>query len=197
MPDIRCHGGVRKNARFVSGGRGSDDSYGRNDEFRTISGSNGYIRRADFVGESQRHDSPARAYKISVPTFETLYEKMNNEGVLRLDELSDDLKEQAKTRLNIYTVLNFVNMHYGSASCLAASSVFTAEKRFDGKIASSVVYLYIFETGIPIAVVFEPFGEKQFTAKGILLWAGDTSALSKVREVFEPFGCNVENIQQN
>lgn len=143
------------------------------------------------------YDSPARAYKISVPTFETLYEKMNNEGVLRLDELSDDLKEQAKTRLNIYTVLNFVNMHYGSASCLAASSVFTAEKRFDGKIASSVVYLYIFETGIPIAVVFEPFGEKQFTAKGIFLWAGDTSALSKVREVFEPFGCNVENIQQN
>ncbi|MDY4894429.1 MAG: hypothetical protein SO532_00900, partial [Candidatus Borkfalkiaceae bacterium] len=65
------------------------------------------------------YDSPARAYKISVPTFETLYEKMNNEGVLRLDELSDDLKEQAKTRLNIYTVLNFVNMHYGSASCLA------------------------------------------------------------------------------
>lgn len=152
--------------------------------------------QTSFV-QANDYDSPARAYEISVPSFEDLYEKMNNEGVLRLDELSDDLKEQAKTRLNIYTVLNFVNMHYGSASSLAASSVFMAEKRFDGKIASSVVYLYIFETGIPIAVVFEPFGEKQFTAKGIFLCAGDISTLSKVREVFEPFGCNVENIQQN
>ena len=112
------------------------------------------------------------------------------------DELPDNLKEQIKAKFNFYLVLNNINNQYPDWDALVISSVLTADKTYNGKISSSTAYLYTFETGKPIVVVFEPFGDKQFTAKGYFIFADDVSTLSNVREIFEQYGCSVENVNR-
>ncbi|MBE5754072.1 MAG: hypothetical protein E7340_01870 [Clostridiales bacterium] len=110
----------------------------------------------------------------------------------QLDKLSDNLKEQIEYKFSFSTIINTLNNNDYKTAVLSNS--FKATKTFDGKISSSEVYLYTFETGKAIAVIFEPFGEKQFTATGYFVFVENLSSLSKIREVFEPFGCTVENI---
>ncbi len=152
----------------------------------------------DFRDESiiaKDYDSPTRAYLISIPSFEVLYQKYQNADTSSFDELSDGLKEQVKGWFNFYTVLFRINADHVGIDELSIFSTLFANKKFDGKITSSKAYLYIFETGRPIVVVFEPFGDKQFTAKGYFLFVNDVSTLSKVKEIFEPYGCDVENVK--
>lgn len=143
--------------------------------------------------QAKDYDSPTRAYQISAPNFDSLYEEFGNINETLLNELSDELKEQIEAKFSFYTILNDINFNCRDRNALVISTSLYAEKTFDGKIPSTIIYLYTFETGKPIVVVFEPFGNEHFTAKGYFLFADDVSTLSKARELFEHYGCNVKN----
>ena len=148
--------------------------------------------------KAKDYDTPTRVYKISVPVVDAYFEHLRthakNWDKSPYDKLSDNLKEQIKNRYSFLTIVDHLNSIYNWDG-LVLSSAFMAYKKFDGNISSSTVYLYTFETGTPIIVLFEPFGDKQFTAKGHFVFAEDLSSLSKVRDVFEQFECSVENIK--
>ena len=151
--------------------------------------------KIDLV-KAKDYDSPTRVYQLSIPSFDILCQKFKTMDTSSFDELPDNLKEQIKAKFNFYLVLNNINNQYPDWDALVISSVLTADKTYNGKISSSTAYLYTFETGKPIVVVFEPFGDKQFTAKGYFIFADDVSTLSNVREIFEQYGCSVENVNR-
>lgn len=144
--------------------------------------------------KAKDYDSPTRTYRISIPSFDTLAKETSNIDTVLFNELSDSLKEQIKVRVDFYTALNYVNSAI-DVNAIYIASTLIAKKTYNGTISSSSAYLYTFETGTPIVVVFEPFGNKQFTATGCFLFRDDATTLSKVREIFEPFGCNIENVK--
>lgn len=144
--------------------------------------------------KAKDYDTPIRAYKINVPTFESFVENTEIFNEEQLNKLSNNLKDQIENRDYFLYATTMLNNAYGPEGAVI-SSIFQASKIFDGKISSPIVYLYIFEMGKAIAVTFKPFGEKQFTAQGHFIFVEDLFSLSKVREVFEPFGCVVENLK--
>ena len=137
------------------------------------------------------YNAPINAYKITPPSFQTMLELM--EGEQLIEGLSSNLLEQMEGRYDINYILTTLTNAYGSHALIARSS-FMAKKVFDGALSETVVYLYLFETGKPIAVVFTPFGEKQFTANGGFVF-GEFSSLTEVESMFVPFGCQVEKIK--
>ncbi len=145
--------------------------------------------------KAKDYDTPICVYKISSPSFDAFVQNLNLDKT-KLDELSENLKEQIENKYSFSTIINLLNQEvfniYGT-DALVLSSSFVANKVFDGKISSSSMYLYTFETGKAIAVVFTPFGENKFKASGHFVFTEDISSLSKAREIFEPFGCTVEN----
>ena len=149
--------------------------------------------------KAKDYDTPTRVYKISVPSYDTLIQKMatdetNETKIDEFNELPDNLKEQIENKFSFQVITNLINSKSGSNG-VVISSTFNARNTYNGKISSSVAYLYTFETGKPIVVFFEPFGDKQFTASGNFIFAEKLSSLSEVRELFEPFGCFVENVK--
>lgn len=147
--------------------------------------------------KAKDYDTPTRAYKISVPSFDTFIQKMGTYDKTQIDEfneLSDNLKEQIENKFSFQIITNWINSKSGNDE-LVISTIFNARNTYNGKISSSVAYLYTFETGKPIVVLFAPFGDKQFTASGNFIFAKNLSSLSEVRELFEPFGCFVEKVK--
>ena len=143
--------------------------------------------------KAKDYDTPTRVYKITTPTFDWFMQNMGDMEE-EFNGLSDSLKEQVNKRYSFASVINMLNNQYGLDATIL-SSIFIASKTFDGKLESSVIYLYTFETGRAIAVSFEPFGEKQFTATGYFVFAEDLSSLSAVRDAFEPIGCTAEEVK--
>lgn len=146
--------------------------------------------------KAKDYDTPTRVYKISVPSYDTIIQKMvtDETKIDDFNELPDNLKEQIENKFSFPVITNLINSKSGSNG-FVISSTFIARNTYNGKIPSSVAYLYTFETGKPIVVLFAPFGDKQFTASGNFIFAENLSSLSEVRELFEPFGCFVENVK--
>lgn len=188
----------------ISACNNSPDLYQKGIEITTIMGemvnSETYVEmivggghcNLDLV-KAKDYDTPTRAYKISIPAFDLFVQNMKSVDETKFNELPDNLKEQIENKYSFLTIVSFLNSYYGSSESLLLWSSLFASKTFDGKISSSIAYLYTFETGRPIIVLFEPFGGERFKANGQFVFAEDLSSLSKVREVFERFGCTVEN----
>lgn len=148
----------------------------------------GEITTAYF--QAKDYDSPTRVYKLSYPNpFDAL-----NSGYLNkepFDNLDDELKEQVLNHFDFTSVLHAINV-YSMGDYF--TQLFSAKKTYEGTLSEPVIYLYTFETGKPITVVFEPSGTKQFTAAGYFVLSDKFTSLSAVREVFEPYGCAVEEV---
>lgn len=96
------------------------------------------------------YSSAAAIYELSIPEESLLHSDID------LDDFSGDLKEQM--RFSLYSsFVTQLNAKEGGSSRVVASSIFSASKSFVSKGLDDIaVYLYVFENGYPIVVVFTP-----------------------------------------
>ena len=91
-------------------------------------------------------------------------------------------------------LLNQLNAQDG-ASTLAAASLCTASDAFMAaeEETADCVYLYTFDSGVPIAVIFTAAGESTVSATALFLLSGAVTVDSEeaVRASFEPLGFTV------
>lgn len=140
------------------------------------------------------YDTPTNVYKISVPTsLEIIHE--NNEIYELWDKLPDNLKEQIENKFSFYTIISLIisseneniNDSYFSIS-------WYAKKTFNGNIDKSIAYLYTFETGKPIIVIFENDNNK-ISATSFFIPSKSLNTLSNIREIFKKYNCNVNKLE--
>lgn len=144
------------------------------------------------------YDTPIKCYGMTVPSAERLIESVGSADYKeQFESLSPTLQEQIKSRSTFLTVINYENFSNSSVSsveAMALSAIYAAHLKFNGKLDETVAYLYIFETGKPIVVIFTPIDKKHFLADGYFFFSKDCSSLSSVRNIFEKYGCNVEKV---
>ena len=168
------------------------------DQYQSIMGYNDIgIYNFDYV-KAKDYDTPTRMYKLTEPTFEAFFDLTNldDEKKTQFMELPDELKDQIKKRIGFNTIFSVINQQDNDFEIYLISSAIIANKTYYGNLPQTVAYLYTFETGKPIAVVFKQTGNNQFTASGYFVFAEGLTSLSGVREVFEPYGCTVEVLEQ-
>ncbi len=145
------------------------------------------------------YDRPIRCYRISQPDPETVKQifLFPEDGDKELfDSLPDALKEEYKnyndTATLFSTVFQRVQFSSPSSHSMGLSICRTLRILPNAKIDAPVAYLYIFETGKPIAVLFTQKSDSEVSVQGYFLINSDYATLSATRDIFEPFGCTVE-----
>lgn len=161
---------------------------------RLLSGSDSIdeFRKQKLVADD--YDSPTHVYSITVPSADELLGTMGEDSTELYNELSDLLKEQIDKRIGFNYIINTINAKEGGTTMIAASSLYNAVTSFDNvSLSDDIAYLYVFEDGMPIIVVFTA-GENGVGANGYFMFKSELSDISDVKELFEPFGCEVNRI---
>lgn len=151
--------------------------------------------RAYFIAND--YDTPIRAYKITQPTSDMVKQKLLlREGEEEeLNNLPEVLREELITRytnLNIIfeVVLNYIQS--SDSGTFFSSTCNTSTVIENATIEKAVAYLYIFETGKPIVVLFSNNQQGGVRVQGMFLTNSTYETLSLTRDIFEPYGCTVE-----
>lgn len=137
------------------------------------------------------YDSPIAVYSVEIPGAKDILSKLGSENIDDYDELSDNLKEQMEHRVSFSSIISSINAKSG-ASTMALCSLLTATKYDkDIELDKSIVYVYVFEKGIPIAVTFTESGY----ANGQFLVLGDSKSHEDISEIFDQYSCKVDKIK--
>lgn len=135
-----------------------------NDTWVDILTANKSIRERITQAAASDYTQPAAVYQLSFP--------MEDASALANIPDFSSLPESLRTALShrLYSVLvNQINAAAG-AEVLAAATVCTASKAFQSReCTTDMLYLYTFESGCPIAVVFTPGEDSTVTATATLL----------------------------
>lgn len=132
------------------------------------------------------YHAPIAVYEVDTPDTEDVLSKLGIGSADDYDKLSDNLKEQLDHRVSFSSIISAINAQSGT-DAMALCSLLTATKR-DKEIVleESVVYLYVFEKGVPIAVTFTESGY----ANGQFVLLNDD-----VSEIFDCYSCKVKKIR--
>ena len=99
---------------------------------------------------------------------------------------SETVKSQIKNSFGFLTVVrSYINTYGATFTALSAS--YTIEKTFEGNLLSHIAYLYLFEKGTPIIVIFEPLSNQLFKATGLFLF-GDYNTFLNLLLNYESIG---------
>lgn len=124
----------------------------------------------------------------AITAGEDFYSGLTELGVM--DDLSEVLQKALKSRAMASQTLQINS--YGGVECLAAASVCTASKSFvDTRVLEDVVYVYIFENAVPVAVSFVVGESGAVSATGNFIIYEDFSGAS-AEEMREFFGLDVD-----
>lgn len=129
------------------------------------------------------YTAPQAVYEIEVPTLGDILAYAESETIT--ESFSDPLKKMLDNR-SASSLVNLVNSRTGAAA-LATSSVYTAAKTFvSSETKESTVYLYTFQNGNPIAMVFTTGEDSTVTATGTFLMAGgfDAASVEQLQALF-------------
>lgn len=122
------------------------------------------------------YTEPEAVYELSVPEFATLLALLDEE-MAGFETLSDELQTQLNTR-SASSFITQLNAMEGVTS-IAASSVFSASKLFvNHEITENTIYLYTFEIGHSVAIVYTPGENHAVNATGFFLMNEDISTES-------------------
>ena len=151
----------------------------------------GKVRAKDY-------DTPVKVYNISQSTFEKTIEELSKNGSTfkeTYEKLPDSLKEQLKQRINFSSVINLNNQSSSNFEQIVLANNFVAQRSKKGTIKQETAYLYIFETGKPIIVLFTPITNEEYRMVGMFFMVEECETLSEVRTLFEPYGCEVSIVK--
>ena len=141
----------------------------------TMSSSQEIEEKASELAQGN-YSKPKAVYELTVPTFATLLALLDEE-MAGLEELSPELQAQLNTR-SASAFITQLNAMEGTTA-LATSSVFTASKLFvSSALSENTIYLYTFEQGHSIAIVYTPGENNAVSATGYFLLNEDISTES-------------------
>ena len=130
------------------------------------------------------YSSASAIYELSIP------EESLTHGDFDFDDYSGDLKEHM--RVSLYSsFVSQLNAKEGGSTQVVATSIFAASKSYVCKSLEDIaVYLYVFENGYPIVVVFTPGESGAIRAYGnFLLNEGvNTDDAEQIEESFSELG---------
>lgn len=152
--------------------------------------------RQKFIAND--YDTPIKKFSITYPNSEKMLDNLISTGEIEIDDLnslSDSIKEQILQRVSPQGIIYNINsIEDHSLYNYILRSVYVAKKQFDNcKINDNIIYLYVFETDMPIVITFESKGDS-VCAEAQFLLVKEKNTLSELREIFEPFGCEVNPI---
>ena len=133
------------------------------------------------------YTAPQAVYEIEVPTLGDMLAYAESDAVT--ESFSDSLKKLLDNR-SASTLVNLVNSRTGTAA-LATSSVYTASKTFvSSETRKSTFYLYTFQNGNPIAIIFTTGEDDTVTATGTFLMADglDAASIEQLQALFREAG---------
>lgn len=142
------------------------------------------MRQALATGD---YAAPQAVYEIEVPTMGDILAYAESENVT--ESFSDSLNKLLDNR-SASSLINLINSRSGTAA-LATSSVYTAAKTFvSSEAKESTIYLYTFQNGNPIAVVFITGEDSAVTATGTFLMADglDAASVEQLQALFREAG---------
>lgn len=142
------------------------------------------MRQALATGD---YAAPQAVYEIEVPTMGDILAYAESENVT--ESFSDSLKKLLDNR-SAASLVNLINSRSGTAA-LATSSVYTAAKTFvSSETKENTIYLYTFQNGNPIAVVFTTGEDSTVTATGTFLMADglDAASVEQLQALFREAG---------
>ena len=133
------------------------------------------------------YTAPQAVYEIEVPTLGDMLAYAESDAVT--ESFSDSLKQLLDNR-SAASLVNLINSRGGTAA-LATSSVYSAAKTFvSSQTEESTIYLYTFQNGNPIAVVFTTGEDGTVTATGTFLMADgfDAASVEQLQALFQEAG---------
>lgn len=133
------------------------------------------------------YTSPAAVYEISVPTIWSIL-ALAGESEDSYD-FSDTLKKQLDIK-SASALTGQLNAMKGTVA-LAGTSLYTAGKTFvSDELTENTIYLYTFQNGYPIAVVFTAGEDHAVTAQGtFILWEDiDGESMEFLQNLLKEFG---------
>lgn len=124
------------------------------------------------------YTSPEAVYELSVPEFATLLALLD-EDMTGLETLSPKLQAQLNDK-NTSAFITRLNAMEG-ATAIAASSIFMANKLFvNHELTDNTIYLYTFEKGHSIAIIYIVGENNAVNASGYFLMDENISTTSAI-----------------
>ncbi len=150
---------------------------GNMDEVRT------FVDSIDMSGL----DDPDTVYSVVLPEAEKLYGEIFADKE-DWDDLDDVIRTQLEHRMGFPAIISLINsQNSGSSAIVAASSYMAIVKNEELSLEAPVTYIYVYESGTVIAVMFAENG----TAQGQFIFTKDPQDID---ELFEDFDCEVERL---
>ena len=140
-----------------------NDNYGK-----LVGGDNSSLEEIRIQLAAGDYASPEAVYEMSVPSVQSVLALADeSEGSY---DFSDALNRQLDNK-GASVLVNQLNAMKGTAA-LACSSLYTAGKAFvSNELSENTIYVYTFENGYPVAVVFTAGEDHAVTAQGtFILW---------------------------
>ena len=133
------------------------------------------------------YSDPLAIYKITVPNLESMLELEGEE--LAAEGFSEELMQFLENR-SVSAVISQLNAMSG-AYAVAAASMYTASKTFvSDELKESMIYLYTFEEGVPVAVTFLKGEDNTVSAGGQFLLI-DHFSIEEIQSLLDEVGGTV------
>lgn len=164
----------------------------QSEEYADIIGADGVEELLELV-DTNDYDYPTAVYSISMPEIHDLIKILDFSVADQWNGLSDNLKGQIEKKITFSTIVSMINAQQGSQR-IAFSSVYTAtDKNENIKVDDTIIYLYVFKEGTPIAITFSKSG----SVVGQFVFLEDIDTLSNARAAFEKYKCIVTKIDEH
>ena len=145
------------------------------------------------VGEGD-FSEPKAIYKVTI-SEETLSALAEITGSEEIEGLSDTLKDYVQSRMN-GAIISQVNAMGGAAKVVAAS-ICMGEKTFvSDELTESVIYLYTYESAVPVAISFVVGEDGTVSATGNFILYEDFNVDTEqdIKDFFKEFSVEVEDV---
>ena len=155
-------------------------------------GADGLTRVIGSIAEGD-YSEPAAIYSLTPPSD---LSSVRKESLHDLEGLSAPLKEVVLRQAFGPAMITQANAFNG-AETLAATAVCTAGKTFVcSEATGDVIYLYVYESGVPIAVSFSEGENKAYSASGTFLVNErfDPSSQESIASFFAEYGVVVGTV---
>ena len=167
---------------------GIQDEMVRSEEYKEILGAVAFENVIKSVAEGD-YTSPSAVYSVTLPENDELLYLIGRSIAKNWEGLSENLKEQVRELVNFSTLLSYICAQKGT-EVMAFRSIYTSYKEFDDLVLDdSKMFLYVFEKGTPIAVIYE-----NGRARAYFAFLGDDNSLEGIQKVFLPYECTVEKL---
>lgn len=101
------------------------------------------------------YDCPVRVFSIDIPDTEVILKNLGADEYDIYENLPDTLKQQINNRVSFLTIASKLNYEKNDTNAVVVYNNYTAGISFKKySLSKPIAYLYIFETGKPILVLF-------------------------------------------